>query len=153
MTSGTDGSEDNSLESKVKVGVLVNDGSVVATELEEGLAETVLHVLADDFADSFGTGKADHLDIIAGDQSFADIPVTADQGSDRSGQTVPLENGRDQLGDSDRDERSGGRGLPEGGVASSDGDGEVPTVDGDGEVEGRKDGDRAEGIGDYISAP
>lgn len=53
-----DSSKHNGLQSQVEVSVLVNDCSVVAAELQECFTETVLYILADNLANSFGPSEA-----------------------------------------------------------------------------------------------
>lgn len=121
--------------------------TIVASQLEEHLAEAALYYFANLTADRLAAREGDHVDAWAPDDSFTNGLAAGHQARDRARDAVLLQHAGDNLRHRDGAERRARCGLPKGRIARSERQGQVPAVHGHGEVECGKDRDNSKGVG------
>lgn len=126
LAGSADSSKEDRAQSQVEISIVHNNNGVVASELEERLAEALGNSLADLAANGSGAGEGKETDTVILDHGLADIGATGDQGAEGAGKAVLDKDLLEDLGHGDRGQVGGWGALPDDGVTADESDGRVP---------------------------
>ena len=143
---GADGAEHDGRHGQVKVRRLIDDDRVVATELQQALAQARGDALADLAADLGGAGEGDQGDAAILHEARGELGAEVDEELEHRRQLVLGHHLVAQALHRERRERGLRRGLPHAGVAADRAEEGVPRPHRHGEVEGGDDADHPERV-------
>ena len=146
LAGGTSGAEEGGANGHLDISIVHDEDSIVSAKLEKGLTEAGRDALIDVAPDVGGASEGDEGDVTGLDNNLANVSAASNEGADGAGELVSEENIGDDFLRGDGDEGGGGGALPNLGVASDHRDGGVPSSDGDGEVERADDTNGAKGV-------
>lgn len=126
LTGSANGSKENGTESQVEISIVHDNNGVVASELEEGLAEALGNSLADLTTNGSGAGEGKETDTVVLDHGLTDIGATGNQGAKGTGKAVLDKDLLEDFGHSDGRQVGGWGALPDDGVTADESDGRVP---------------------------